>query len=555
MNTRLKLPIGYENFEELRSNSFYYVDKTKLIEELLENKAKVNLITCPRRFGKTLNMSMLKYFFDVDTNPSLFNDLYISSNYELCSEYLGKYPIIFISLKGVEGLSFLEAKDRLVDVITYEAKRFSFLLDSDRLSSNDKEIYRSLVSLNTDHINSLHLLSSLLNKHYNQKVIILIDEYDVPLYMAFNYGYYDQMMNLIRKLFEYTLKTNDALKFAVLTGCLRVSKESIFTGVNNFKTLSITDSRFDEMFGFTDDEVKEMLKYYNLECKLDECRQWYDGYRFGNTNIYCPWDVINYVDRIKDDINAFPESYWINTSGNDLVKRFIDKADKTTRDEIERLIEGQTIEKKIRLDLTYDEIDNSIDNLWSVLFTTGYLTFKNSSIDGTYELMIPNREVKEVFVGQIQEWFKDKIFSNTSDLEAFWKAFEYGDTNSDENYLNRLLSNSISVYDNKEKENSYHNLMIGILAGNANWLVKSNVEAGEGFADIIIETDDPDAGIIVEFKFTKNINEMEELCQKALKQIEDRRYSDFLLNQDRTKVLLYGMCFCKKRCKVINKKL
>lgn len=538
MNTRLKLPIGYENFEELRSNSFYYVDKTKLINELLEDKDKVNLITCPRRFGKTLNMSMLKYFFDVDTNPSLFNDLYISSNYELCSEYLGKYPIIFISLKGVEGLSFLEAKDRLVDVITYEAKRFSFLLDSDRLSSNDKDIYRSLVSLNTDHINSLHLLSSLLNKHYNQKVIILIDEYDVPLYMAFNYGYYDQMMNLIRKLFEYTLKTNDALEFAVLTGCLRVSKESIFTGVNNFKTLSITDSRFDEMFGFTDDEVKEMLKYYNLECKLDECKQWYDGYRFGNTNVYCPWDVINYVDRIKDDINAFPESYWINTSGNDLVKRFIDKADKTTRDEIERLIESQTIEKKIRLDLTYDEIDNSIDNLWSVLFTTGYLTFKNSNIDGTYELMIPNREIKEVFVGQIQEWFKEKIFANTSDLEAFWMAFEYGDTNTVENYLNRLLSNSISVFDNKEKENSYHNLMIGILAGNANWLVKSNVEAGDWFADIIIETDDPDAGIIVEFKFTKNINEMEELCQKALKQIEDRRYSDFLLNQDRTKVLL-----------------
>ena len=563
MSLQLKLPIGYENFEELRTNNFYYVDKTKFIEQLIDNISKVNLFTRPRRFGKTLNMSMLKYFFDVDTNPSLFNGLYVSSNKELCTKYLGKYPVIFITLKNVDGLSFTEAKDRLINVVSYEAKRFSYLLDADNLTIDEKNSYKAITNMVNGAfvmdekilLRSLKTLSELLCKYHNQRTVILIDEYDVPLDKAYNHGYYKEMVSLIRGMFGDSLKTNDALEFAVLTGCLRVSKESIFTGVNNFKTLSITDSRFDEMFGFTDEEVKEMLKYYNLECKLDECKQWYDGYRFGNANIYCPWDVINYVDRIKDDINAFPESYWINTSGNDLVKRFIDKADKTTRDEIERLIEGQTIEKKIRLDLTYDEIDNSIDSLWSVLFTTGYLTFKDNNIDGTYKLMIPNREIKEVFVGQIQEWFKDKIFSNTSDLEAFWKAFEYGDTNTVENYLNRLLSNSISVFDNKEKENSYHNLMIGILAGNANWLVKSNVEAGEGFADIIIETDDPDAGIIVEFKFTKNINEMEELCLKALKQIDDKRYSDYLLNQDRTKVLLYGMCFCKKRCKVINKKL
>ena len=404
-------------------------------------------------------------------------------------------------------------------------------------------------------LRSLKTLSELLCKYHNQRVVILIDEYDVPLDKAFKHGYYKEMVSLIRGLFGDALKTNDALEFAVLTGCLRVSKESIFTGLNNFKTLSITDSRFDEMFGFTDDEVKEMLKYYNLESKLDECREWYDGYRFGNTNIYCPWDVINYVDRIKDDKNALPESYWINTSCNDLVKRFIDKANKTTRDEIERLIEGETIQKKIRLDLTYDEIDNSIDNLWSVLFTTGYLTFTNSKIDGTYELMIPNREVKEVYVSQIQEWFKEKIFSNTSGLEGFWSAFEVADTNVIENYLNRLLSNSISVFDTREKENSYHNLMLGILTGNANWLVKSNVEADEGFADIIVETDDPDAGIILELKFTKDISEMEGLCLKALKQIDDKRYFEYLLNQDRTNILLYGMCFCKKRCKVIAKKL
>lgn len=354
MNTRLKLPIGYENFEELRSNSFYYVDKTKLINELLEDKDKVNLITCPRRFGKTLNMSMLKYFLDVDTNPSLFNGLYISGNKELCAKYLGKYPVIFITLKNVDGLSFTEAKDRLINVVSYEAKRFSYILDADNLSIDEKNSYKAITNMVNGAfvmdekilLRSLKTLSELLCKYHNQRTVILIDEYDVPLDKAYNHGYYKEMVSLIRGMFGDSLKTNDALEFAVLTGCLRVSKESIFTGVNNFKTLSITDSRFDEMFGFTDDEVKEMLKYYNLECKLDECKQWYDGYRFGNTNIYCPWDVINYVDRIKDDINAFPESYWINTSGNDLVKRFIDKADKTTRDEIERLIEGQTIEKK-----------------------------------------------------------------------------------------------------------------------------------------------------------------------------------------------------------------
>ena len=563
MSLQFKLPIGYENFEELRTKGFYYVDKTKLIEQLIDNISKVNLFTRPRRFGKTLNMSMLKSFFEIGADKFLFNDLYISNNNKICEEYMGKYPVVFITLKNVDGLSFKEAKDRLIDIVAYEAKRFSYLLEANILSIDEKNSYKAITNMVNgsfvmDEKNlqrSLKTLSELLCKYHNQRVVILIDEYDVPLDKAFKHGYYKEMISLIRGMFGDALKTNDALEFAVLTGCLRVSKESIFTGLNNFKTLSITDSRFDEMFGFTDDEVKDMLKYYNLESKLDECREWYDGYRFGNKNIYCPWDVINYVDRIKDDKNALPESYWINTSGNDLVKRFIDKANKTTRDEIERLIEGETIQKKIRLDLTYDEIDNSIDNLWSVLFTTGYLTFTNSKIDGTYELMIPNREVKEVYVSQIQEWFKEKIFSNTSGLEAFWSAFENGDINVIENYLNRLLSNSISVFDTREKENSYHNLMLGILTGNANWLVKSNVEAGEGFADIIVETDDPDAGIILELKFTKDFSEMEGLCQKALKQIDDKRYFEYLLNQDRTNVLLYGMCFCKKRCKVIAKKL
>ena len=558
-----ELPIEINDFKELITSDFCYVDKTKLIEKLINNYAKVKIFTRPHRFGKTLNMSMLRYFFEIGTDTSLFDGLYISNNKELCEEHMGKYPVIYLSLKNVDGLNYEETMKRFVEIVGREAERFEFLLESDKLTFNDKERYRALISKDNDCYSmdrsmlrgSLKLLSSLLYKHFNQSVIILIDEYETPLYNAFNKDYYEKMVSLILGMYGEALKGNEALEFAVLTGCLRVSKESIFTGLNNFKTLSITDSRFDEMFGFTDDEVKEMLEYYNLESKLDECREWYDGYRFGDTDIYCPWDVINYVDRIKDDKNALPESYWINTSGNDLVKRFIDKANKTTRDEIERLIEGESIQKKIRLDLTYDEIDNSVDNLWSVLFTTGYLTFTTSKIDGTYELLIPNREVKEVFVNQIQEWFNEKIFSKTSDLEAFWSAFEIGNTNIIENYLNRLLSNSISVFDTREKENSYHNLMLGILTGNENWLVKSNVEAGEGFADIIVETDDPDAGIILELKFTKDISEMEGLCQKALKQIDDKRYFEFLLNQDRTNVLLYGMCFCKKRCKVIAKKL
>lgn len=366
------------------------------------------------------------------------------------------------------------------------------------------------------------------------------------------------MAALIRAVFGKALKTNDALEFAVLTGCLRVSKESIFTGLNNFKILSITDSRFDEQFGFTDQEVRELLAFYHMEDRFEETKEWYDGYHFGNVDVYCPWDVINHVDRIKDDPKARPEAYWINTSGNDLVKRFVDKASKTTRNEIERLIAGEVIEKQIRLDLTYDEIDNSVENLWSVLFTTGYLTHAGISDEGAYRLVIPNKEVREVFKLQIQEWFKKSIFSNTEQLQNFWKAFEEGDTDGIEKYLNRVLSNSVSVFDtksqNREKESSYHNLLIGILTGNADWLVKSNVEAGEGFADIIVETDDPDAGIIVELKYAKEFKDMEQVCQKALKQIKDRRYEEYLLNDDRRDILLYGIAFCKKRCKATVEK-
>ena len=566
MRESIKLPVGIDDFEKIRKNSFYYVDKTKLIEQLFSNWGEVNLFTRPRRFGKTLNMSMLKSFFEIGADPALFEGLYISGNRKLCEEHMGKYPVIFLSLKNVEGLNFEAAKYQMLELVAKEAGRFDFLTQSENLTESDKSRYRTLTTflngryaMDEDLLyGSLQTLSELLYKHYGKKTVILIDEYDVPLDKAFQHGYYREMAALIRAVFGKALKTNDALEFAVLTGCLRVSKESIFTGLNNFKILSITDSRFDEQFGFTDQEVRELLAFYHMEDRFEETKEWYDGYHFGNVDVYCPWDVINHVDRIKDEPKARPEAYWINTSGNDLVKRFVDKASKTTRNEIERLIAGEAIEKQIRLDLTYDEIDNNIDNLWSVLFTTGYLTHAGISDDGVYKLVIPNKEVREVFKLQIQEWFKKSIFSNTEQLQNFWKAFEEGDTDGIEKYLNRVLSNSVSVFDTKsqngEKESSYHNLLIGILTGNADWLVKSNVEAGEGFADIIVETDDPDAGIIVELKYAKEFKDMEQVCQKALEQIKDRRYEEYLLNDDRRDILLYGIAFCKKRCKATVEK-
>ena len=565
MENRLKLPVGIENFEEIRRNQYYYIDKTKLIEQLFDSLGKVSLFTRPRRFGKTLNMSMLKSFFEIGTDPSLFDGLYISKNQDLCKQHLGQYPVVFLSLKGVEGLSFSEARRRCIQLIKREAERFYVLKDSQRLLDIDKKRYRELLEMKDQPeeveiiMSSIKTLSDLLYKHYRKKAVILIDEYDVPLDKAFQYGYYREMLHFIRGLLGEVLKTNDSLAFAVLTGCLRISKESIFTGLNNFKILSITDTRFDEQFGFTDTEVRTLLSDYQMEDRFAEVKEWYDGYHFGNADVYCPWDVVNFVDRAKDDREAKPEAYWINTSGNDLVKRFIDKANKTTKSEIERLINGEAIEKELRLELTYEEIDQSIENLWSVLFTTGYLTQTGRPKDGAYRLIIPNREVREVFRLQINEWFKKSIFSNTERLMAFWKAFEEGNTEGVEQYLNRILSNSISVFDTKarkeEKESSYHNLLVGILTGNADWLVKSNVEAGEGFADIIVETDDPDAGIVVELKYTKNFDELKAASQKALDQIQDRRYQEYLLNDDRKNIRLYGIAFCKKRCCAISEKL
>ena len=563
MKLALKLPVGIEDFQEIRRLGFYYVDKTMLIEQLLAKWGKVNLFTRPRRFGKSLNMSMLRYFFDIETDKTLFDGLYISQNKQLCEEYMGKFPVIFLSLKGVDGLTFSEARFCLAELIESEARRFKFLMHSDNLDADDKAMYRDLLSLHGADVAAISLrfalkkLSELLYKHYGQKTLILIDEYDVPLDKAFQHGYYREMVALIRGLFGETLKTNEFIQFAVLTGCLRVSKESIFTGLNNFKVLSITDARFDEQFGFTDAEVQQLLHVYNLEEHLAETKEWYDGYRFGEVDVYCPWDVINHVDRLLGQPDAEPQAYWINTSGNELVKRFINKANKTTRDEIERLVAGESIEKHVRLELTYDEIDNGIDNLWSVLFTTGYLTQAGMTAQGAYKLVIPNREIREVYKLQIQEWFKDAVLSNTEQLTACWSAFKAGDAEVIEKYLNNMLSNSISIFDLKaaEKENVYHTFLVGLLAGNSGWLVKSNVEAGEGFADIIVETEDADAGMILELKYAREAAGLAKACEKALAQIKERRYAEYLKNEGRNQMLFYGIAFYKKRCRVVVEKL
>lgn len=563
MTIALKLPVGIEDFQEIRRLGFYYVDKTMLIEQLLAKWGKVNLFTRPRRFGKSLNMSMLRYFFDIETDKTLFDGLYISQNKQLCEEYMGKFPVIFLSLKGVDGLTFSEARFCLAELIESEARRFKFLMHSDNLDADDKAMYRELLSLHGADVAAISLrfalkkLSELLYKHYGQKTLILIDEYDVPLDKAFQHGYYREMVALIRGLFGETLKTNEFIQFAVLTGCLRVSKESIFTGLNNFKVLSITDARFDEQFGFTDAEVQQLLHVYNLEEHLAETKEWYDGYRFGEVDVYCPWDVINHVDRLLGQPDAEPQAYWINTSGNELVKRFINKANKTTRDEIERLVSGESIEKQVRLELTYDEIDNGIDNLWSVLFTTGYLTQAGMTAQGAYKLVIPNREIREVYKLQIQEWFKDAVLSNTEQLTACWSAFKAGDAEVIEKYLNNMLSNSISVFDLKaaEKENVYHTFLVGLLAGNSGWLVKSNVEAGEGFADIIVETEDADVGMILELKYAREAAGLAKACEKALAQIKERRYAEYLKNEGRNQMLFYGIAFYKKRCRVVVEKL
>lgn len=554
-----KLPVGLENFQEIEKSGFYYVDKTKLIEQLFENWSKVNLFTRPRRFGKTLNMSMLKSFFEIGADRTLFDGLYISRNQKLCEEYMGKYPVIFLSLKGIDGLSFEAAKYRLTELIRVEAEQFAFLADSEKLTENERSKYRAIIhlvngkySMDEDMlVSSLQTLSQLLCRHYGQKAIILIDEYDVPLDKAFQHGYYKEMVSLIRGLFGQALKTNDDLQFAVLTGCLRVSKESIFTGLNNFKVYAADDVRYDEEFGFTNEEVKKLLANYNLQEHFEKVKEWYDGYHFGDADIYCPWDVINYVDDLLSDPNVQPKSYWINSSGNDLVKRFIEQADITTKDEIEQLIAGNAVEKRIRSDLTYDEIDNSIDNIWSVLFTTGYLTRLGKADNGVYKLIIPNQEIRE--------WFNQIVANNRASIDKINQGFLEGKAETIQRELTMFLGETIRVFDtkarNEEKEIFYHDILLGILKNYPGWVVKSNRESGDGFADILLKPKNPDAGIIVELKDVRSLHDLDQACERALEQIKDRRYDTELREDGRNDILAYGIAFCRKRCKVVVEKL
>ena len=554
---RKKLPVGIDSFEKLRREAFYYVDKTGLIIDLLNNWGEVNLFTRPRRFGKTLNMSMLKSFFEIGSDRTLFDGLAISKETALCEAYMGRFPVVFVSLKGVDGLTFEEAYGMLRRILRSEVSRLGFLKQSERISEDDKRPFeRFLKEQDTldDVQESLKMLCSLLYQHYGQKTILLIDEYDVPLDKAFQHGYYKEMVALIRGLFGQALKTNDYLQFAVLTGCLRVSKESIFTELNNFKVLSITDSRFDEHFGFTDAEVKTLLDDYNLTAHYGETKEWYDGYRFGSVDVYCPWDVINHVDRLCGEPNAEPQAYWINTSGNDLVRRFVDKADKTTQGEIERLIAGEAIEKAVRLELTYNEIDNSIDNLWSVLFTTGYLTQAGKVERSVYKLIIPNREVREVFILQIQEWFRKTVVQDEKPMQAFCKAFLDGNAEEIQKRLTVILGKMISILDTKakddQKENFYHGLLLGLLRSDPTWSILSNAESGDGFSDILIEPEDPDAGIVIEVKYSPTLAGMESVCEAAMAQIKEKHYDERLRNEGRENITAFGIAFCKKRCKV-----
>ena len=567
MEMKTRLPMGIESFKEIRRQKFYYVDKTALIRELLENWGKVTLFTRPRRFGKTLNMSMLKCFFEIGSDKALFDGLEISRETQLCEEYQGKFPVISITLKGATGRTFDEAKSMLRNIIGTEAMRFQFLMQSENLTQIERKQYEKLLVLNDDGEfamsdvllkSSLYTLSQLLKKHYQQDVIILIDEYDVPLDKAYQSGYYDDMVDLIRSLFGNALKTNDSLYFAVLTGCLRISRESIFTGLNNFKVYTVKDVRYKEYFGFTDVEVRQILEYYGFLAHYDAVKEWYNGYLFGNTSIYCPWDVVNYCGDLRDASVTSPQNYWVNTSSNDIIRRFVSKANTTTRDELELLIDGGSVKKMIRQELTYRDLDSSIDNLWSILFTTGYLTQRGTESGDLTELVIPNREIRWIFVQQIREWFREESVKDTEKLERFCRAFQENDTTAIEKGFNDYLWNTISIRDTsvrKEmKENFYHGILLGLLAYMDGWLVKSNAESGEGYSDISIEIRQHEIGIVIELKYAED-GAFEAGCQEALRQIHEKEYESALIKNGLHTIYRYGIACYKKRCKVVSERL
>ncbi len=553
-----KLPIGIENFEDIRKEDFYYVDKTGLIADLLHNWGSVNLFTRPRRFGKSLNMSMLEHFFSLNGDKSIFNGLEISKETVLCKEYMGKYPVLSISLKEISSLSYEAAFQMAVQILKRVPAKVQYLLESDALSEQDKAEYRKLLDDNMSEAvfsSSLRVLSELLEKHHGTKVILLIDEYDVPLAKAHVNGYYDQMVTLIRNFLGQALKTNNSLKFAVLTGCLRISKESIFTGLNNLKVRSVTDVRFDEYFGFTDTEVKELLEYYGYPESYEAAKNWYDGYRFGNVDVYCPWDVLNYCDALLDDREAQPENYWINTSSNDAVKRFIqESANAATKREIERLTAGEAITKEIHQELTYPEIYETIDNIWSLLFMTGYLTQRGKAEGRQMKLAIPNLEIRDIFETKIMEFFKENVKKDGETLSCFCDALQKGDAENVEKIFTEYLKRTISIRDtavrNEMKENFYHGILIGILGVKTRWGVSSNRELGEGYADILAEPDTGDMGIIIELKYAHD-GRLDAACKEALKQIEYTRYEDDLEDDGVENILKYGIACYKKRCKVL----
>ena len=557
-----KLPIGVEDFEEIRQEDFYYVDKTQLIEQLLVQWGKVNLFTRPRRFGKSLNMSMFKSFFEIGREKNLFEGLYISKNLKLCKEYQGKYPVVSISLKGINGTTYEEARGFLIKTINEEARRLSFLSKSPKLDETDQELFNQLKKKemsNDSLVYSIRELTELLEKHYEKKVIVLIDEYDVPLAKANENGYYDEMVLLIRNLFENGLKTNKSLKFAILTGCLRVAKESIFTGLNNFKIYSITDKSFDETFGFTDNEVRELLEYYGQEEYYETVKAWYDGYRFGDVEVYCPWDVINFCSDHRTDPKLAPKNYWANTSGNSVISHFIESVNephKLTKMELEQLVNGGIVQKEINPELTYKELYSSIDNLWSTLFMTGYLTQRGEPNGDRYNLVIPNREIRNIITNHILKMFKESVKADGQTVGEFCDALLNQNPEKVESIFTDYMKKTISIRDTfvqkPTKENFYHGLLLGILGFKENWSVMSNRESGDGFSDILIRIEDEDVGIVIEVKYASDGN-MEKECENALQQITDIRYTESLEQEGIHKIIKYGIACYKKKCKVMMK--
>lgn len=555
-----KLPIGIENFEKLRQEDFYYIDKTRLIEQLLTRWGEVNLFTRPRRFGKSLNMSMLQSFFEIGKDKTLFDGLRISDNQELCEEYQGKFPVVSVSLKGINGATYEEARRFLIKTINEEARRLSVLSDSTELDETDHELLTQLKKkemTNDSLVYSIRELTELLEKHYGSKVIVLIDEYDVPLAKANENGYYDEMVLLIRNLFENALKTNNSLKFAVLTGCLRIAKESIFTGLNNFKVYSITDKSFDETFGFTDAEVRELLRYYGQEKYYETVKEWYDGYRFGNVDVYCPWDVINFCSDHLADPGLEPKNYWANTSGNSVISHFIDsvgKPQKLTRMELEQLVNGGIVQKEINSELTYKELYSSIDNLWSTLFMTGYLTQRGESSGNRYNLVIPNREIRNIITNHILKMFKENVKDDGKTVSDLCDALLNKNPEKVELIFTEYMKKTISIRDTfarkPTKENFYHGLLLGILGFKENWSVMSNRESGDGFGDILIRIEDEDVGIVIEVKYADDGNLQGE-CEKALQQIIDIRYTEALEQEGIHTIIKYGIACYRKKCKVL----